>query len=525
MVGAAPSASLPLLCLRAARCALDLQAAPSFTAAGVTLGMHIGVTCGPTTYIAVGGAEQQWGTAADCAPEEAQTPRSASTASAAAAAASPTASSSLASKRSPALDLSPHSTAGASVMEGGRRWEFLAVGPAFQELGTAVHDSQRGEVVVSEAVWEWLQEVAKLQGKQVEGGSGNFLLTACSGLCQPSTSAAEVERPSDTGSEPAVNGGATSLPLASFLMPALLSRLQGGVSDASHWMGEYRRISALFVSLPNPEDCVGEQSQASSPPSAPPWLMAFHSLFRTLQQCIVRVGAQVRQLLVDDKGCVVIGAFGLSPLAHDDDAVRTVSAALDLLAAVRQLHAKAAEHVSVGVATGRVWCGAVGSDTRKEYAMVGDTVNLSARIMANPLTHQRVLCEEETVKACGGRIRFASSPEVVPVVKGRTGPLRLWEPLGKATASNGDSPHSSVPSTPPNLLSPTHSGLSSPFHRSGVSTACDAAPKPGSRAATFQSILALLAPNAVDSGPSPSAGPVVVLEGSAGQGKTYLAPS
>ena len=53
---------LPLLCHRAVSCALALQAAPTFTAGGVTLGMHIGVTSGVTRYIGVGGTEQQWGT-------------------------------------------------------------------------------------------------------------------------------------------------------------------------------------------------------------------------------------------------------------------------------------------------------------------------------------------------------------------------------------------------------------------------------------------------------------------------------
>ena len=37
--------------------------------------------------------------------------------------------------------------------------------------------------------------------------------------------------------------------------------------------------------------------------------------------------------------------------------------------------------IALGVTTGMLFCGAVGSSERREYAMVGDIVNLSARLM------------------------------------------------------------------------------------------------------------------------------------------------
>ncbi len=53
---------------------------------------------------------------------------------------------------------------------------------------------------------------------------------------------------------------------------------------------------------------------------------------------------------------------------------------------------------SVGVTTGKVFLGAVGSETRREFAMVGDTVNLAARLMV--AAKGTVLCDNYSHQAC-----------------------------------------------------------------------------------------------------------------------------
>ena len=55
---------------------------------------------------------------------------------------------------------------------------------------------------------------------------------------------------------------------------------------------------------------------------------------------------------------------------------------------------------SVGVTTGTVFCGIVGSSKRREYAMVGDIVNLSARLMvAGEKMGVGILCDAVTMEA------------------------------------------------------------------------------------------------------------------------------
>lgn len=95
----------------------------------------------------------------------------------------------------------------------------------------------------------------------------------------------------------------------------------------------------------------------------------------------------VRQFIVDDKGAVFIAAFGLPPFGHPDDERRGVMAAVDMRAEL----ADRGFECNIGVTTGNVYCGNVGSLSRREYAMVGDAVNLSARLMGQSRKNVRAL--------------------------------------------------------------------------------------------------------------------------------------
>merc|ERR1719171_237032 len=66
-------------------------------------------------------------------------------------------------------------------------------------------------------------------------------------------------------------------------------------------------------------------------------------------------------------------------MVHIDDPSRAVLACLDIVEVFRRLELVG----RCGVTTGRNYCGVVGSARRMEYTVLGDTVNLSARLMAN----------------------------------------------------------------------------------------------------------------------------------------------
>src|SRR5207249_12297327 len=137
-------------------------------------------------------------------------------------------------------------------------------------------------------------------------------------------------------------------------------RLEAGQTE---WVGEMRQLTVLFMNLPG--------LTFRTPPHQAQAVMC------ELQRALYHFEGSINKLSVDDKGVTLVAALGLPPLAHENDPVRGVQAALAMLTRLKSLGWSG----SVGVATGRAFCGAYGSPVRREYTMIGKVVDLSARLM------------------------------------------------------------------------------------------------------------------------------------------------
>ena len=130
-------------------------------------------------------------------------------------------------------------------------------------------------------------------------------------------------------------------------------------------------------------------------------------------------------------GDAIVGFFGLAEL-HEDDALRAVRAAAELLEAVERLSDELERRsglrfaVSVGINSGDVF---VGTGSRRETFATGDSVNVAARL-EQAADAGEVLLGERTYRLVEGHVRAEALEPLA--VKGRTATVRAWR-LGELT--------------------------------------------------------------------------------------------
>ncbi len=138
-------------------------------------------------------------------------------------------------------------------------------------------------------------------------------------------------------------------------------------------------------------------------------------------------------------GDALMAVFGV-PFPGLRDADNAVAVANEMIVALRRINlARAAVgrpplDVGVGVSTGDVVAGNIGSPKRMEYTVIGDSVNLASRLEgANKFYGTKVLISEHTVRDLKGRDRVLMREIDLIRVKGKDAPCAVFETLGHHT--------------------------------------------------------------------------------------------
>jgi adenylate cyclase len=151
--------------------------------------------------------------------------------------------------------------------------------------------------------------------------------------------------------------------------------------------------------------------------------------FTIMVECIQREGGMLDKFIGD----AIMAAFGM-PIAHDDDEDRGVRVAISMMTELNEWNAKRLAdgkkpvNIGIGINTDVVVSGNIGSPKRMDFTLIGDGVNLAARLeSACKQYFANILISDNTYKKLKGTYRIREIDRVV--VKGKTKPVVVYEVL------------------------------------------------------------------------------------------------
>lgn len=210
--------------------------------------------------------------------------------------------------------------------------------------------------------------------------------------------------------------------LSSFIPSELANRIE---ADPDHLdkVAERRWVTALFADISG----FTPLSEKLDPETLSELV---NGLFARLLNVVSKYGGTVDKFLGD----AIMVLFG-APVAHDDDPQRALDAALEMREEVKKFSRSAISKktnaklaVSIGINTGSVVSVLVGNEQRREYTVLGDAINIAARLeqLAGPW---EIIVGNTTYEAVQGIFEFAKMPPLS--LKGKSQKQIAWRLIEK----------------------------------------------------------------------------------------------
>lgn len=207
--------------------------------------------------------------------------------------------------------------------------------------------------------------------------------------------------------------------LGKVVSPAIAEEL---LSRRIEFGGQEQEVSLLF------SDIQGFTSLSEG--RSPSTILAMLNTYLSEMSALVDAHGGVVDKYIGD---AVMALFG-APLVAEDDPQRAVLAALAMVAAMPELNRKFAAmgwpplSIRVGIHSGNVVAGNIGSETRSNYTVLGDTVNLASRLEGLCKRYAvGIIASASTMRRCKG-IAFRELDRVR--VRGKREAVGIYEPLG-----------------------------------------------------------------------------------------------
>ncbi len=274
----------------------------------------------------------------------------------------------------------------------------VLAGSPLDRVAELEHHAVNGEVLVDGSTLDAIRAEIDLTAVSKEGGFG--VVSA-------------IDVPDPVRSPPSPPRLPRSI-VRQWLLPVVYERLNSGRGE---FMAELRSAIPIFVRFGGID--------YDRDDDAPRQLDDF---ITQVQRIVDAYGGNVMQLTIGDKGAYLTAVFG-APVAHEDDAVRACTVACELV----DLEAvTAVTGLQLGLTRGALFSGTYGHRYRRAFTCLGDSVNLSARLMSAAPKGQIYVGAELSTEV-KGKFEFEHLEPIT--VKGKTAPVRVDRLIGAKQAA------------------------------------------------------------------------------------------
>jgi len=150
----------------------------------------------------------------------------------------------------------------------------------------------------------------------------------------------------------------------------------------------------------------------------------------TMTKIVLKNGGTIDKFMGD---CIM--AFWNAPLDCEDHADKAVQTSIEICEAADELIQQLEEQglpridIGIGINTGTCIVGNMGSESRFDYSVIGDAVNLGARLEGQTRNYDgvRVLLGPETYRSCKDRRTFTQIDDIL--VKGKSEKVVIYTPI------------------------------------------------------------------------------------------------
>jgi predicted ATPase/class 3 adenylate cyclase len=237
--------------------------------------------------------------------------------------------------------------------------------------------------------------------------------------------------------------------ISPYVPPLLLGRILAD-PERPQLEADLRPVTVLFAQVAGLETA----AEALPPTQA---AQAVQTYVVAMREAIEQFGGVVNKLDVADEGIKLVAIFG-APAAYEDHAERAARAALEMQKEIENVKLSIENMIRdgdfailnsqfsiprqrIGLNLGTAFAGNVGSPARKEYTVMGDAVNVAARVMSKAAWDE-IWCSAATVQVIAGRMACEDRGELA--LKGKAQPVRLFQLIGER-----DQPATGLPDAGP----------------------------------------------------------------------------